>query len=327
MSRLRKKKNGQCEAFLSTTITLKDALETQDQNLRRIILLCSDISLAILKQIPRAIKVTTHTNVYGEKDLEIDSWSSDALNRKLARSGLVRYFASEELEQPTENKTGEFTVVTDPIDGSSNVETDNLMGTIIGIYRDVPPPAKGRQLSASMYFLYGPYLELVLALEDGVREFYGIGTGRTGAEKFVWHGELARIPEQPSIYGVGGLGEKWTRRVRDFVEILEKRGMKLRYGGSLVGDFNQILKKGGFFAYPELIDSPQGKYRLQFEGNPIAFIAEKAGGKASSGTMQILDIEPTDITQRVPFYVGNASLVREFEELIEREGQEKRFQQ
>jgi fructose-1,6-bisphosphatase I len=94
---------------------------------------------------------------------------------------------------------------------------------------------------------------------------------------------------------------------------LEKRGLSLRYGGSFVGDYNQVLMKGGFFAYPELSDAPKGKYRLQFESNPIGFITELAGGRASDGINRILDVTPTSISQRVPTYVGNSNLVAEFE--------------
>ena len=109
--------------------------------------------------------------------------------------------------------------------------------------------------------------------------------------------------------------------MHQFVDKLEKKKLKLRYGGSFVGDYNQVLHNGGFFAYPSLVDSPQGKYRLQFESNPIGFITEKAGGKASTGTGNVLDLDPTDIAQRTPTYLGNKELVVEFEELKLRSSQ------
>jgi len=96
---------------------------------------------------------------------------------------------------------------------------------------------------------------------------------------------------------------------------LEKRKFSLRYGGSFVGDYNQTLSKGGFFAYPELTDAPEGKYRLQFESNPVGFITEKAGGRVSTGRGNILDVEPTSISQRIPTYLGDPGLVQEFESL------------
>ena len=171
-----------------------------------------------------------------------------------------------------------------------------------------------------MYFLYGPYHQLVLALQDGVRSFAALGKGSDGT-RFVSDGLIRQLPKPPTVYGIGGLREKWTPRVRDFVESLEKRKLSLRYGGSFVGDYNQVLTKGGFFAYPELTDSPEGKYRLQFESNPVGFITEKAGGRASTGTRNILDVQPTSIIQRVPTYLGNPELVQEFESTYQSKSQ------
>jgi len=103
--------------------------------------------------------------------------------------------------------------------------------------------------------------------------------------------------------------------VKKFVEGLESRGLKLRYSGSFTGDVNQVIHYGGVFAYPELTDAPKGKLRLQFEANPVGFIIEKAGGLASTGYERILDIQPTEISQRVPVYLGNSDLIKEFDAL------------
>ena len=140
------------------------------------------------------------------------------------------------------------------------------------------------------------------------------GQGK-GASKFISTGEPHRLPPKGSVYGIGGSRDKWTLKVREFADRLEKRKLKFRYGGSFVGDYNQVLGTGGFFAYPELLDAPNGKYRLQFESNPIAYITERAGGKASTGKGSILDVEPLSISQRVPTYLGNKDLVSEFEGL------------
>lgn len=293
--------------------TLKEVLATEDRSLCKLISLLADLSSIISREIPRRLGTTENVNVYDEKQLNLDVWANDLLAHRLLRSGLVKQVASEELDRPMISKRGEYSVVFDPVDGSSNIESNNLIGTIVGIYRDKPLPAIGRDLIASMYFLYGPYLKFVLALEKGVHILIASGKGSKGSEKFLSNGQIHRFPKEPRIYGVGGLRERWPPRVRGFVELLEKRRLTLRYGGSLVGDFNQVLSRGGFFAYPELVDAPNGKYRLQCESNPIAFITEKAGGKASTGTKRILDIEPTDITQRVPTYLGNWDLVTEFE--------------
>jgi fructose-1,6-bisphosphatase I len=309
-------KQGIANLGMDDSITLKKVLETQDPSLGKLVSLLSELAFEVSMEIPRGKNITDHVNTFGENQLQIDIWSSELFQRRLMETNLVRYFASEELAVPSENKTGEFTVVMDPIDGSSNAESDNLLGTIVGIYYSTVPPAKGRHLLASLYFLYGPYLELVLALKDGVREFFPIGEGSGVSEKLVWDGRFARFPDHPAVYGVGGLRVKWIRSVATFVSELETQEFKLRYGGSLVGDFNQVLRKGGFFSYPGLIDEPAGKYRLQYEANPISFIVENAGGKASSGREQILDIEPESLTQRVPFYVGNSELVKRFESIF-----------
>ncbi len=214
---------------------------------------------------------------------------------------------------------GEYSVAIDPLDGSSNIKTNNLIGTIVGIYHDKQLPARGRDLLCALYFLYGPYVQAVIGIKNGVYLAAPAGRG-TGASRFLSNGEPHRLPANGSVYGIGGSRDKWTLRVREFAEILEKRKLKFRYGGSFVGDYNQMLYGGGFFAYPELLDAPDGKYRLQFESIPVGYITERAGGKASTGKESILDVEPTSISQRVPTYLGNKELVTEFEGLVSRLG-------
>jgi fructose-1,6-bisphosphatase I len=294
-------------------LTLKEILANEDRDLQRLIFLLADLGLRIAREIPRRLEATNNVNTYGDKQLALDVWSNELLVHKLLGSGLVKQLASEELEEPLSSKRGDYTIVIDPLDGSSNITTNNLMGTIIGIYHDKTLPAAGKDLLASMYFLYGPYLGLVLGRQKGVNVFVAAGRRAEGYEKFITSGEPHHFPKEPNVYGIGGLRDKWTPRVRSFAELIEKRRLTLRYGGSLVGDFTQVLTKGGFFAYPELVDAPLGKYRLNFEANPIAFITEKAGGKASTGSGRILDVEPTDLAQRVPTYLGNSDLVTEFD--------------
>jgi fructose-1,6-bisphosphatase I len=292
--------------------TLKDIVGAEERSLYKLISLIANLSTLVREMIPRELGFAGGVNPYGEKQLQIDVWSNDLFTKKLLKSGLVKRIASEEAENVSEAKVGEYSIVLDPLDGSSNLKSNNLLGTIVGVYREKPLPAKGRHLQAAMYFLYGPYHQLVLALQDGVHSFAALGKGTHGA-RFVSDGLTRQLPKPPTVYGIGGLREKWTPKVREFVESLEKRKLSLRYGGSFVGDYNQVLAKGGFFAYPELTDAPEGKYRLQFESNPVGFITEKAGGRASTGTKNILDVEPTSIVQRVPTYLGDQDLVREFE--------------
>jgi len=292
--------------------TLKDVIGTEERSLYKLISLIAQLSSQVREMIPRELGFAGGINPYGEKQLQLDVWSNDLFTKKLLKSGLVKRLASEEMEEVAESKAGEYSIVLDPLDGSSNLKSNNLLGTIVGVYREKPLPARGRDLHAAMYFLYGPYHQLVLALHDGVRTFAALGGGSDGM-RFVSDGLIRQLPKPPTVYGIGGLREKWTPKVREFVETLETRKMSLRYGGSFVGDYNQVLTKGGFFAYPELTDAPEGKYRLQFESNPVGFITEKAGGRASTGKQSILDIVPSSIVQRIPTYLGDSELVREFE--------------
>jgi len=300
--------------------TLADLTSSEDSSLSKLVSLLADLSTLVQQRIPKELGYSGGVNVYGEKQLEIDVWSNELFTKKLLRSGLVRRVASEEMEEVAESKSGEYSVVLDPLDGSSNLKSNNLLGTIVGVYHDKQLPAKGRDLIAAMYFLYGPFLQLVLALKDGVRLSAAAGTG-VGSRRFVSDGQIHKLPRPPTVYGIGGLRDKWTPTVRQFVEGLEKRKLSLRYGGSFVGDYNQVLARGGFFAYPELIGAPQGKYRLQFESNPVGFITEKAGGRASTGAGNILDVEPTSIVQRVPTYLGDPDLVQDFQTLYRSKGQ------
>jgi fructose-1,6-bisphosphatase I len=295
--------------------SLAEILQKEDRSLRKLILLLANLSLSIAAEIPKTLGGTSRLNVYGDKQQEMDVWSNDLLTKKLAKSHLVKQIASEEIEQPLTLKQGEFSITLDPLDGSSNIKSNNLMGTIVGIYRETSLPAKGREQVAAGYFLYGPYTQAVLALEGGVYIF--VASGKTSvSNRYLTNGVPHKLPEKGTVYGIGGLKQKWTPRVQQFVQSLENRGLKLRYGGSFVGDFNQVLYYGGVFAYPELVDAPKGKLRLQFESNPVAFITEKLGGKGSTGTASILDVEPTSIDQRVPTYVGNADLINELEQTL-----------
>jgi fructose-1,6-bisphosphatase I len=300
--------------------TLKDIIGTEERSLYRLISLIARLSTLVRDMLPRELGLAGGINPYGEKQLRIDVWSNDLFTKKLLRSGLVKRLASEEIQEVAEARAGEYSIVLDPLDGSSNLKSNNLLGTIVGVYREKPLPAKGRDLHAAMYFLYGPYHQLVLALQDGVHSFVALGKGSQGA-RFVSDGLVRQFPKPPTVYGIGGLREKWTPNVRGFVESLERRKLSLRYGGSFVGDYNQVLTKGGFFAYPELTDAPEGKYRLQFESNPVGFITEKAGGRASTGTGNILDVEPSSVLQRVPTYLGDQDLVREFESIYQSKSQ------
>jgi len=248
--------------------------------------------------------------VYGEQQLELDVWMNDLFVDALRDSKLVAQVASEEMGTVKEVGRGRFSVVLDPLDGSSNVKSNNIFGTIFGIFDRKALPARGTDLFAAGYLIYGPATTFVYATRTGVHEF--VQGGDVHPDEFALIEEGIRLPPKGKLYGIGGHREKWIPEVKAFAGELERELMNLRYGGSFVGDFNQILHYGGFFAYPAQVDKPAGKYRLHFESNPIAFIAEAAGGAGTTGTERILDVAATGIDQRVPTYVGNRDLIDRF---------------
>ncbi|HYM39315.1 MAG TPA: class 1 fructose-bisphosphatase [Thermoplasmata archaeon] len=264
----------------------------------------------IRQELPVRRDPVATRNVYGEQQLDLDVWMNELFVDALRDSGLVSQVASEEMGEVKKLGPGRFSVVLDPLDGSSNVKSNNIFGTIFGIFDGTDLPAQGSDLFAAGYLIYGPATSLVYATPTGVHEFVQGGGGRP--EEFFLIEEGLRLPPKGKLYGIGGHREKWIPPVKAFVGELERELMNLRYGGSFVGDFNQILHYGGFFAYPAQVDKPAGKYRLHFESSPIAFIAEAAGGAGTTGPERILDVAATGIDQTVPTYVGNRDLVDRF---------------
>lgn len=246
-------------------------------------------------------------NPSDEKQLEADVWANELLKELLTSIDGVGQFASEEEEEITECGEG-LAVTIDPLDGSSNIPTNNLVGTIVGVY-DGELPCKGEKLVAAFYVLYGPLTTLTVARNGAVDEY--VLEEKSGDQVDLQKASSGiQIPE-PYTYGFGG-NKNWTDDFRQ-LESEISREYKLRYGGSLVGDFNQMLHHGGIFAYPERTDAPNGKYRLLFEGNPMAYIAETAGGASTDGERSILDVEASDLHQRVPFHAGDQKLVKKIE--------------
>jgi fructose-1,6-bisphosphatase I len=289
---------------------LKEHLKGVDNELAALIFKISGAANTISSELPYRRGKADTKNVFGEIQLVIDKWADQFLIDEFKRSNLVKAVVSEEQPDIVKlNKDGIFSVTLDPLDGSSNIESNNLVGTIIGIYKK-DLPCQGKRQIAAMYILYGPVTTLVYAAENGVHEFLYTPKG------FVLREENIRIPEPGKLYGVGGLRKDWLPPFKKYIEELEEEGYKLRYGGAFVGDFNQILHYGGIFAYPSLTTKPDGKLRLFAEANPMSFIAEKIGGASTNGSMSILEIEPESISQRVPIYIGNKGLVKKLEEIL-----------
>ena len=268
------------------------------------------LATRIRQELPVRRDPASTRNVYGEQQLELDVWMNDLFVDALRGSKLVAQVASEEMGEVKDVGRGRFSVVLDPLDGSSNVKSNNIFGTIFGIFDRKSLPARGSDLFAAGYLIYGPATTFVYATEAGVNEFVQEGGARS--HDFLLIEDGLRLPSKGKLYGVGGHRDRWIPEVKAFVGELERELMNLRYGGSFVGDFNQILHYGGFFAYPAQVDKPAGKYRLHFESNPIAFITEAAGGAGTTGTERILEVEATGIDQTVPTYVGNRDLVDRF---------------
>ena len=253
-------------------------------------------------------KLAGFQNVYGEEQLALDRISDDILKSQLQFSGFVREYASEELEDIVKIGSGKekYIVTADPLDGSSLVDTNLAIGTIIGIHKESVLDTGRNTMVAALYITYGPLITMVYSAGNGAHEFV---LNREG--EYLLSQEKIKLKEKGSIFSPGGLRRDWTPAHLKFVEQLEKDGYKLRYSGGFVPDINQVLiKGGGLFTYPALRKSPQGKLRLLFELQPMAFIMEQAGGRATNGKEDILALKVESVNQRSPVYIGSTKEVR-----------------
>ncbi len=279
----------------------------------RVLLALAHGAVAVRRETALRRGVKGEVNIYGERQTEVDVWSNDHFVEVLAKSGVVARVASEEMDGIKELGQGPLAVAMDPLDGSSNIRTNNPLGSIFAIWPNSEFPGPGRRMRTAAYALYGPALTFTTALPDGVHEFIYL----EGQAKFVHSQGPIRLGEK-KYYGMGGERPEWIPGFRRFVETLDERKFKLRYCGCFVGDFHQILLHGGFFAYPGLKDKPSGKYRLLFESAPMAYIMEAAGGASSDGRGSILDVVPEEYSQTCPTYLGSATLVEELESYLAR---------
>ncbi len=238
-------------------------------------------------------------NIYGEEQMALDKWADDVLINGLKKTGLARYIATEEQPDIIEigNPKNNFGVVIDPLDGSSLIDVNLAVGTIIGIYPGhVLSP--GNTMIAAMYILYGPLTTLTLTTGKGVHDF-------VMDEKGVFNLTQSdvKIPDG-KLYAPGALRKDYLPRHARFIESLEAEGYKLRFSGSFVADMHQILHKGGVFTYPGFKGKEKGKLRLLFEANPMGKIISEAGGAISNGKTDILSIKPNAIDEITPIYAG-----------------------
>ena len=260
-------------------------------------------------------KLAGFKNVYGEDQLSLDRSSDEILKNQLQFSGFVREYASEEQEAIIKIGTGseQYIVTADPLDGSSLVETNLAIGTIIGIHKESVFDTGKKTMAAALYITYGPLMTIVYSAGKGTHEFV---LNREG--EYVLAQENILLQAKGSIFSPGGLRREWMPEHLKFIEALEKDGYKLRYSGGFVPDINQVLiKKGGIFTYPALTKSPQGKLRLLFELQPMAFIMEQAGGKATDGRADILSLKVESLDQCSPVYIGSTTEVQMAQQFLQ----------
>jgi len=282
------------------------------EELATLTLAIAEASIRVWDNIPFKSGLLAEVNPSGETQKAIDVFSNDVFVECLTSTGCVAEVASEEMSEPAEAK-GTVSVAMDPLDGSSNVETNNPLGSIFGFYSK-KLPTSGRNLLGSLYVTYGSMITLTLSFGKGVHRFVAVRKGPS--MEFELLGVNLKLPEKPEVYGIGGSRKDWISPVARFVDSLENRGMRIRYCGTFVGDYNQVLSRGGVFAYPELVNKPKGKLRILYETAPMAFLNEQAGGYASNGKNNILDLTPSDLSETSPAYIGSAPLIRELEQLV-----------
>ena len=244
-------------------------------------------------------------NIYGEEQIKLDKRANDILLLALRNSRMVKQAGSEEEDEiiKMDSQKGHFGVTIDPLDGSSLIPTNLAIGIIVSVYENGDIMSGLKNITQAFYILLGPLTLLVFADKSGVSQFVYNEKGVFDLVK-----EKIMIPEG-KLYSPGGLRKEWTKSHCDLIRGFEESGFKLRYSGSFVPDFHQVLVYGGVFSYPALIDSPNGKLRLLFEVGPMSFIAERAGGAATDGKNRILDIIPSKVDQRSPLYIGSKGLI------------------
>ena len=276
-----------------------------------------------------------NTNVQGESQKKLDVFANDHFINAIHNCGEVCAIASEENESfiffdDEMARNGKYVFLMDPLDGSSNIDVNVSIGTIFSIYRRISPIGEkatmedflqpGTAQIAAGYVLYGSSTMMVYTTGRGVTGF----TLDPSIGEFCLSHRRMETPEDGHIYSINeGNYKKFPKGVKKYIKYCQVRDEKTnrpytsRYIGSLVADFHRNLLKGGIFIYPETESAPMGKLRLLYECNPIAFLAEQAGGKASNGFEPIMNIKPTSLHQRVPFYTGSKKMVELVECLLQ----------
>ncbi|MCB0487553.1 MAG: class 1 fructose-bisphosphatase [Cyclobacteriaceae bacterium] len=256
-------------------------------------------------------------NMTGEDQQKLDVLANIRFTRALKKGGEVCALISEESESYEDlNNNGKYVIAIDPLDGSSNIDVNVSIGTIFSIYRrksKIGGPIqsedilqKGSEQVAAGYILYGSSTMLVYTTGHGVN---GFTFEQSLGEYFLSHPDM-EMPETGKVYSINeGASNSFPEPVKKYLQFCKDSTYTARYIGSLVADFHRNLLKGGIYIYPSTAKDTKGKLRLMYECNALAFISEQAGGLATDGEQRILDIEPQDLHQRTPFYVGSRQMV------------------
>jgi|TARA_B110000483_G_scaffold54360_1_gene67761 fructose-1,6-bisphosphatase I len=273
-------------------------------------------------------------NIQGENQMKLDVFANDTFIRTLRSMGEVCGVASEELEDfisfdDNIHSSSKYVVLIDPLDGSSNIDVNVSVGTIFSIYRRISEPGSpvkledflqpGNTQVAAGYVVYGSSTMIVFTTGHGVNGFTldpGIGT-------YCLSHPNMKIPSKGNIYSINeGNYVHFPEGVKKYIKFCQTLDLKSnrpytsRYIGSLVCDLHRNILKGGIYIYPTGTLSPNGKLRLLYECNPLAFIIEQAGGRATNGEIRILDIKPSELHQRVPYFAGSTEMVLEAESFL-----------
>jgi fructose-1,6-bisphosphatase I len=277
---------------------------------------------------------TADVNIQGETVMKLDQLADQSIYRLNDHTGRLACMASEEHEGilpiPDRFPAGKYVLLYDPLDGSSNIDYNASIGTIFAIYRRITADGPGtltdclqpgRDMVVAGYMIYGSSTMLVYTSGHGV---HGFTLDPAIGEFLLTHPNI-RIPSKPKYYSVNqGYQRYWSQGIQHYTHYLQgiegdNQPLSARYIGSLVGDFHRTLLAGGVYYYPADSQNPakpHGKLRLVYECAPLAFIAVQAGGCASDGHQDILDITPTSLHQRVPLFIGNCALVKAAEDFI-----------
>lgn len=274
---------------------------------------------------------TGEDNSHGERVQKLDIFADDVMRQVLHHTGLITCMASEEKEffwpVPDSFPSGEYVVIYDPLDGSSNIDVNVSIGTIFSIHSKISSSERGelsdclqagKHQVAAGYVLYGSSTMFVYTTGRGVHGF----TLDPSLGEFVLSHESMCFPDPPRrVYSINEAHyNSWKTGQQLLIDHLKDGGdFSSRYIGSLVADFHRTLLQGGIFMYPSGKGAPEGKLRLLYECSPIAMLAKQAGGRASTGARDVLEVIPDSLHQRVPLYVGNSELVDLAEEFLAEE--------